>query len=99
VEIYIPGLRKRPEDIPILAHYFLEKYNAELGRKIKGFTDAALEQMLRYRWPGNVRELKNVVERACVLCEGDYIDVHNLTLSKLATAGETSELIVSNPKT
>ncbi len=99
VEIYIPGLRKRPEDIPILAHYFLEKYNAELGRKIKGFTDAALEQMLRYRWPGNVRELKNVVERACVLCEGDYIDVHNLTLSKLSTAGETSELVVTHPKT
>ncbi len=98
VEIYIPGLRKRPEDIPILAQHFLEKFNAELGRRIKGFTDEAMEAMLRYRWPGNVRELKNVIERACVLCEGDYIDVHNLALSRLSTAGETSELILHQPR-
>jgi transcriptional regulator with GAF, ATPase, and Fis domain len=91
VEIHVPGLRKRPEDIPVLAHYFLEKLVAETGRRVRGFTRDAMEEMLRYRWPGNVRELKNVVERAIVLCTGDEIGVGDLMLSKLPTAGETTE--------
>ncbi len=91
VEIHVPGLRKRPEDIPVLAHYFLEKLVAETGRRVRGFTREAMEEMLRYRWPGNVRELKNVVERAIVLCTGDEIGVGDLMLSKLPTAGETTE--------
>jgi transcriptional regulator with GAF, ATPase, and Fis domain len=91
VEIIVPGLRKRPEDIPILAQHFLERYSRETGRRIRGFTQQALDQMLRYRWPGNVRELKNVIERAVVLCEGQQIDVGDLMLSKLATSGETTE--------
>ncbi len=92
VEIYVPGLRKRPEDIPVLANYFLSKFNTETGRKITGFTPEAQEQMLRYRWPGNVREMKNVVERATVLCEREKIDASDLMLSNLATAGETHEM-------
>ena len=67
VEILVPPLRKRPEDIPELADYFLDRFNAETGRKIRGFTPEAMELMQQYRWPGNVRELKNVVERAVVL--------------------------------
>jgi len=89
LEIIVPALRKRQEDIPLLADYFLDKFNAETGRKIKGFTTAAKEQLLRYLWPGNVRELKNVVERAVVLCQGQEIDVDDLLLTKLATAGDT----------
>jgi Nif-specific regulatory protein len=95
VEIIVAGLRKRPEDIPVLSQYFLDKYNAETGRRIRGFTPQALDQILRYRWPGNVRELKNVIERAVVLCEGDYIDAADLMLSKLPTAGETGKLVAS----
>ncbi|MBI1900533.1 MAG: sigma 54-interacting transcriptional regulator [Planctomycetia bacterium] len=95
VEIVVAGLRKRPEDIPVLSQYFLDKYNAETGRKIRGFTPQALDQILRYRWPGNVRELKNVIERAVVLCEGDSIDAADLMLSKLPTAGETGKLVAS----
>ncbi len=91
VEITVPGLRKRPEDISVLANYFLERFKAETGRKIRGYTQEAMDQMIRYRWPGNVRELKNVVERAIVLCEKDTIDTGDLMLSKLATAGETTE--------
>jgi Nif-specific regulatory protein len=91
VEIVVPGLRKRPEDISVLANYFLDRFNAELGRKIRGFTVEAQEKMLRYRWPGNVRELKNVVERAIVLTEGDMITANDLVLSNLPTAGETTE--------
>jgi Nif-specific regulatory protein len=89
LEIVVPGLRKRQEDIPLLADYFLQKFNAETGRKIKGFTPEAKEQLLKYLWPGNVRELKNVVERAVVLCRGQEIDAEDLLLTKLATAGDT----------
>jgi transcriptional regulator with GAF, ATPase, and Fis domain len=92
LEIFVPALRKRPEDITELSHHFLQKFNAETGRKIRGFTVEAMEQMLRYRWPGNVRELKNVIERAVVLSRGEYIDVEDLTLSKLSTAGDTAEI-------
>jgi transcriptional regulator with GAF, ATPase, and Fis domain len=89
LEIIVPALRKRQEDIPILADYFLEKFNAETGRKLRGFTARAKDQLLKYLWPGNVRELKNVVERAVVLCRGQEIDAGDLLLTKLATAGDT----------
>lgn len=89
LEIIVPALRKRQEDIPILADYFLQKFNAETGRKLRGFTTRAKEQLLKYLWPGNVRELKNVVERAVVLCRGQEIDAEDLLLTKLATAGDT----------
>ncbi len=89
LEIVVPALRKRQEDIPLLADYFLQKFNAETGRKIKGFTAAAKEQLLKYLWPGNVRELKNVIERAVVLCRGQEIGAEDLLLTKLATAGDT----------
>jgi transcriptional regulator with GAF, ATPase, and Fis domain len=95
LEIFVPALRKRPEDIPELAQYFFHKYNLETGRKLRGFTPRAMEQMVRYRWPGNVRELKNVVERAIVLATGDYIDQEDLMLSKLPTTGDTSEALPS----
>jgi Nif-specific regulatory protein len=89
LEIIVPGLRKRPEDIPQLAEYFLMRFVAETGRKIKGFSPRAMEEMLRYRWPGNVRELKNVIERAVVLARGEFIDDDDLVLSAITTAGDT----------
>ncbi|MBI2824979.1 MAG: sigma 54-interacting transcriptional regulator [Planctomycetia bacterium] len=92
LEIVVPALRKRPEDIPLLAEYFFQRFNAESGRKLRGFTPRALDQMARYRWPGNVREMKNVVERAIVLAEGENIDVQDLMLSKLPTTGDTTDV-------
>jgi Nif-specific regulatory protein len=92
VEITVPPLRKRPEDIIEIAEHFLRSYMAESGRKILGFTAEAREQLQQYRWPGNVRELKNVVERAVVLARSDYVDVDDLNLSNLATAGDSSVL-------
>jgi len=89
LEIFVPGLRKRPADIPELAEFFLCRFNEETGRKIKGYTPRAMEELLRYRWPGNVRELKNVIERAVVLVQGEYIDHDDLVLSSLKTAGDT----------
>jgi Nif-specific regulatory protein len=89
LEILVPGLRKRPEDIPLLAEYFLRKFNEETGRKLKGYTPRAMEEMLRYRWPGNVREMKNVIERAVVLARGEFVDHDDLVLSRLTTSGDT----------
>jgi Nif-specific regulatory protein len=89
LEIVVPALRKRPEDVPILADYFLQRFNSETGRKIKGFTTEAKAKLLSYQWPGNVRELKNVVERAVVLCRGQEIGEGDLLLTNLSTAGDT----------
>jgi transcriptional regulator with GAF, ATPase, and Fis domain len=94
VEIHVSPLRKRPHDILELARHFLDRYNEETGRKIKGFTPRATELMQRYRWPGNVRELKNVVERAVLLARGEWLDLDDLSLSNLATASESGELFI-----
>ena len=90
VEITVPPLRKRPEDVIEIAQHFLQSYMADSGRKLQGFTAEARDQLQQYRWPGNVRELKNVVERAVVLARADYVDVDDLNLSNLATAGDSA---------
>ena len=92
LEIIVPALRKRPEDVPQLADYFFQRYNAETARRLRGFTPQAMEQLKRYRWPGNVREMKNVIERAIVLAEGEYVEQQDLMLSKLPTTGDTNEM-------
>lgn len=92
VEILVPPLRKRPEDIIELAKHFLKIYSADMGRKIKGYTPEATAEMQKYRWPGNVRELKNVVERSVVLARGDLVDVNDLKLSNLATVSDSVDI-------
>ena len=67
VEIALPPLRERPEDVPLLAQHFLEVANARMGREIKGFTQAAMERLMAHPWAGNVRELENEIERAVAL--------------------------------
>jgi transcriptional regulator with GAF, ATPase, and Fis domain len=92
LEIRIPPLRKRPEDIEELAFYFLERFNQETGRKIRGFSPDALHCLREYRWPGNVREIKNVIERAVVLSRGETIEREDLTLSNLSTLSDSGEM-------
>ncbi len=89
LEIVVPPLRKRTDDIPVLSEYFLERFNNETGRKIKGFTSEACAKLLSYQWPGNVRELKNVIERAVVLCRAAEIDEEDLLLTTLSTASDS----------
>lgn len=89
VQIDVPPLRKRTEDIPELAEFFLQKFNVETGRRITGFSSQAKHQLKRYRWPGNVRELKNVIERAVVLARGDIIELDELLLTNLSTVSES----------
>jgi Nif-specific regulatory protein len=90
VQIDVPPLRHRAEDVMELAQYFLQKYNTETGRKIQGFAPQAEQQLKRYRWPGNVRELKNVIERAVVLSRGNIIQLEELSLTNLTTASESN---------
>jgi len=71
VQIYLPPLRDRMEDVPLLVEHFIEKYAKENGKSIKYASPEALEAMMKYKWPGNVRELENAVERAVVLAEPD----------------------------
>ena len=87
VQLDVPPLRDRLDDVPMLADHFLKKFVRETGRKIKGFTDSALEKLKTYRWPGNVRELRNVVERAVALGSGPTIDAADIWLSELDIGG------------
>src|SRR5271167_2823533 len=74
VEINLPALRDRREDIPLLAAHFLGRSRARYRKQVSGFSPPAMQQMMQYPWPGNVRELEHTVERAVLLCRGDEID-------------------------
>ncbi len=78
VNIQLPPLRERREDIPTLATHFLEEFSKKNRRDIKGFTPNAMDVVIRYNWEGNVRELKNCVERSVVLSQSDYISRRDL---------------------
>lgn len=76
--IYIPPLRERPEDIPVLCHHFVDQYNRENGTEITGFTKDAMDFLMAYHWPGNVRELIIAVERACLDAQQGDITMTNI---------------------
>ena len=78
VPIYLPPLRERRGDIPLLAGVFLDRFCKKLETPVKGFTQEAMTQMESYGWPGNVRELRNIVERMAILCEGERIELRHL---------------------
>lgn len=80
VEIHLPPLRDRPEDIPLLARYFLERHAHRYGKPVDGFAPEALEALLRHTWPGNVRELDHVIERAVLLAGGSVLQEAELGL-------------------
>lgn len=80
VELRLPPLRDRRDDIPLLAHYFLQKLSTSLKRNVTTISPKAMEMLLKHRWNGNVRELQNVIERAVVLCATDVIEEADLQL-------------------
>jgi two-component system response regulator HydG len=73
VTVEVPPIRRRREDIPLLAHFFLKQYAEKNHRLIKGFTPRATDLLMRYDWPGNVRELENIIERAVIMARGEVI--------------------------
>ena len=78
VELTVPALNERSEDIPLLARHFVRKFSAEFSKHIEGLTPRALIVLKRYGWPGNVRELEHVIGRACMLADGTTLDVEDL---------------------
>ncbi|HPW68029.1 MAG: PEP-CTERM-box response regulator transcription factor [Deltaproteobacteria bacterium] len=90
VPLYVPALKERSEDIPVLAKHFLDTYSQEIGPKFKGFSPAAMDAITRYDWPGNVREMQNRIRRGVVMAEGDRIEPRDIDLD--STGGEAKSL-------
>jgi len=80
IPIHIPSLRDRREDIPVLAHYFMRKYDSQTVPRFRTFSEASMNAMMAYQWPGNVRELENAVNRAIVLASPEEIRTQCLNL-------------------
>jgi len=78
VDIHLPSLKEREEDIPLLADHFLNKYRKELNKNIKGVDNEAMRALLSHEWKGEVRELENIIERAVIFCKGDMITLQEL---------------------
>jgi len=98
VNISLPSLRERSEDIPALIDFFVKEASEEVGSKVNGITPAALETLLKYDWPGNVRQLRNSIRTMVVMCDRDKIDVIDIPpdISKrpqLAAPSDITEMI------
>ena len=93
MQLAIPALRDRREDISLLCDHFLAHFRENLGKPVHSIADDALERLINYSWPGNVRELQNVIERAIILTDGDRIGLTHLptNIVEADTAGSTSE--------
>lgn len=91
VPLFLPPLRERKDDIPQLVDYFIDKYNMKRNKTIQGVSEQTLKALTQYEWPGNVRELENVIERAVVLTEHDYIRPDDLSYYGLGVKEETHE--------
>ena len=81
VEIHLPALRERREDIPVLAMHFLSNYASRYRRQVQGLDPAALQMLLQYAWPGNVRELEHTMERAVLMCRTEQIQPADLGIA------------------
>lgn len=93
IHIHVPPLRERKDDLPLLMASFLEEFNRENSRSIKGVDSRAKSAMFKYDWPGNIRELRNCMESAVVMCSGDEIGLNDLPPSISRSAGTESIVI------
>jgi transcriptional regulator with GAF, ATPase, and Fis domain len=85
--IALPPLRERKGDVPLLAKYYVDRFNREFRKRVRGLSAGATEVLEHYGWPGNVRELKNAIERAMLLVEGDLLEPeHFTTLTRTVAA-------------
>lgn len=78
IDIHLPSLKEREEDIPLLADHFLDKYRKELNKNIRGINNDAMRALLSHEWKGEVRELENIIERAVIFCKADMISLADL---------------------
>jgi DNA-binding NtrC family response regulator len=79
VTLNVPPLRERKEDIPSLVKFFIDKYNNEFGKRIKGISDSSIKALMDYHWPGNIRQLESVIERAVLMSDTDMINLDDIT--------------------
>ena len=91
IPFFVPPLRDRKEDIPVLARYFLAEFSEAYGRRNKEISDTAIEILMRYPWPGNVRELRNLVERLVIMCPLQRIEPHHLPPELFRGAAESPQ--------
>ena len=91
VGIYLPPLRERKDDIPLLIEHFIRKYNAEMGKQCVGVSDDAMRLLMGYEWRGNIRELENVIERSVIFAESDVIDICDIGLIGVSVAMSNEE--------
>jgi len=96
IQIEIPPLRERPDDLASLAEHLLVFFGRACHRSVSGFTEEALHLLRHYSWPGNVRELRNVVERAVILCQGKWIGVDDLP-DNLRTSHDRAAVRIGDP--
>jgi transcriptional regulator with PAS, ATPase and Fis domain len=75
VELRLPPLRERTDDIPALVGFFIQKYNREMGRSVQGVGPGVLDTLRAHRWPGNIRQLRNAIERAMLFCDGETLEL------------------------
>jgi DNA-binding NtrC family response regulator len=78
-------LRERREDIPLLVDHFIEKFNIEMGKEIRGISEGAVRILMSNDWPGNARELRNVIERAIVVAKGNIVTESDISLPSSAS--------------
>jgi len=78
VEIQVPSLAQRKEDLPLLVRHFIARFGAQYGKQIRSLTHRAQIVLSSHQWPGNIRELENVIGHACMMCMGDTLDVPDL---------------------
>jgi two-component system response regulator HydG len=90
IDIPLPALRERREDIPLIASHFLRECLGTTAKRLSGFSQEAMAVLSDYDWPGNARELKNAIERAVVLAKGERVEVHDLP-TKLRAAPPPAE--------
>lgn len=95
IEVFVPPLRDRLEDVPKLVEYFIEQLRSHAGRRLNGISPQALELLTRHDWPGNVRELRNVIERAIVLGGSSVIEPDELSISTISTRSPEQAAAVS----
>ncbi len=96
VEIHLPSLADRPEDIPLLVKHFISRFNRQMNKSVRGATPEALDLLTRHCWRGEVRELQNVIERAMIFCQEDYLDVHHLPAEIWECLDETTAPVHSD---
>jgi transcriptional regulator with PAS, ATPase and Fis domain len=92
VEIRIPALRERPEDLSVLVDHFLERYGKKYGSDVRGVSPDAVARMKAYHWPGNVRELEHMIERALIMTESPVLQSEDFFFAGDSTESDASDL-------